>query len=136
MKRSLLIMFLFTGLLLTAGAQDPPGKERIGSRIEALKIAFLTNKLNLSTEEAQRFWPVYNQYTREIRQVRIEQRQNKSSELDTEENILNIRKKYNAEFTKALNAGKANAFFAAEKDFGTLVQKELMERRELRKSRQ
>ncbi|MCD6111654.1 MAG: hypothetical protein J7J86_00130 [Bacteroidales bacterium] len=31
-------------------------------RIESLKIAYLTEKLMLTTEEAQNFWPVYNKY--------------------------------------------------------------------------
>ncbi|MDP5230243.1 MAG: hypothetical protein NWQ38_07610 [Cellulophaga sp.] len=31
-------------------------------QIKTLKIAFLTEKLNLSTKEAQSFWPIYNSY--------------------------------------------------------------------------
>lgn len=30
------------------------------------KIAFLTTELDLSTKEAQEFWPVYNEYMKEI----------------------------------------------------------------------
>ena len=33
-----------------------------GGRLKAYQIAYLTNKLNLKPEEAQRFWPVFNQY--------------------------------------------------------------------------
>lgn len=32
-------------------------------KIKSLKIAFLTERLNLSTQEAQAFWPLYNEYT-------------------------------------------------------------------------
>ncbi|WP_149276124.1 hypothetical protein [Pareuzebyella sediminis] len=32
-------------------------------KIKSLKIAFLTERLNLSTQEAQEFWPLYNAYT-------------------------------------------------------------------------
>lgn len=103
-----------------------------GGRIESLKIAYLTKKLNLSPEEAQRFWPIYNNYAGEIRQARVEQRQNQASEIDTEEKILKIRKKYNTEFGKALSADKVNTFFRSEKEFSTYVQKELSERRQLR----
>ena len=35
------------------------------SRMKAEKIAFLTQELDLSPEEAQVFWPVYNQYWKE-----------------------------------------------------------------------
>ncbi|WP_315820109.1 hypothetical protein [Paraflavitalea speifideaquila] len=72
--------------------------------MEALKIAYLTQKLNLSTEEAQRFWPIYNKYAAEIRKVRVDGRLNKEDEIEIEEKLLNIRKKYNGEFTKALSA--------------------------------
>ena len=122
-----LVPILFLICTLSLHAQDGEG-----SRIEALKIAYLTKKLNLSPQEAQRFWPIYNNYASELRQARTEQRNNKTSEIDTEEKILNIRKKYNKEFSGALNADKVNAFFRSEKEFGNYVQKELSERRQLR----
>ena len=34
---------------------------KIAERIKTQKIAFITEKLNLSSEEAQQFWPVYNE---------------------------------------------------------------------------
>jgi len=37
-------------------------KEQKLERIKAQKMAFITNKLNLSSEEAQLFWPVYNDF--------------------------------------------------------------------------
>jgi len=102
-----------------------------GSRLEALKIAYLTKKLDLSTEEAQRFWPIYNQYTEEIRQTRLDAIKDHWDEIRLEENILNIRKKYNTEFGKALSPDKVNMFFKSEKEFGNFVQKEI-ERRQLK----
>ena len=42
-----------------------------GNRLEALKIAYITNKLNLSPEEAQKFWPIYNQYSLELKVARL-----------------------------------------------------------------
>ena len=38
--------------------------------ISAMKISFLTQKLNLTPREAQVFWPVYNQYEDELESVR------------------------------------------------------------------
>jgi hypothetical protein len=130
MKKLLLIIGMLVGVAVGAVAQDDADKAGgDGGRIEALKIAYLTKKLNLSTEEAQKFWPIYNQYMSEIRKTRIDARQNKSDVLGTEEKILDIRKKYNGEFNKALSTEKVNQFFKAEKEFGTVLQKELMERR-------
>jgi hypothetical protein len=130
MKHLLTILFLICTLSLFSQQNNPD--ETDGSRIEALKIAYITKKLNLSPDEAQRFWPIYNNYANEMREVRREQRKNNTSELETEEKYLRIRKKYNTEFSRALNPDKVNTFFRSEKDFGNFVQKELSERRQLR----
>ncbi|WP_276480423.1 hypothetical protein [Paraflavitalea pollutisoli] len=133
MKKLLLIVSLFLTLASAVVAQsDDDDKKTPGGRVEALKIAYLTQKLNLSPDEAQKFWPIYNKYAAEIRKVRIDGRVNKETEIEIEEKMLAIRKKYNSEFTKALSPEKVNAFFKAEKDFGTVLQKELMERRQQR----
>jgi hypothetical protein len=122
MKKHLLILLLAWGSLFNVHAQD-------GQRLQALKIAYLTKKLDLSPEEAQRFWPIYNKYTEEIRGIRQEQKQNNGTEIDTEDKILGVRKKYNVEFSKALTAEKVNTFFRVERDFGNIIQRELQERR-------
>jgi hypothetical protein len=131
MKKIILIIVMALGISAVSLAQDDndAGQKGAGSRIEALKIAYLTKKLNLSTEEAQKFWPIYNEYMGEIRKTRLDARQNQEGEIPTEEKLLNIRKKYNGEFNKALSSEKVNTFFKAEKEFGTVLQKELMERR-------
>jgi hypothetical protein len=131
MKKIILILVMALGISAVSLAQDDndAGQKGNGSRIEALKIAYLTKKLNLSTDEAQKFWPIYNEYMGEIRKTRIDARQNQEGEIPTEEKLLNIRKKYNGEFNKALSSEKVNTFFKAEKEFGTVLQKELLERR-------
>lgn len=35
-------------------------------RIEALKTAYFTQQLELTSEQAQRFWPIYNNYSQEM----------------------------------------------------------------------
>jgi hypothetical protein len=86
MKKFLLIIAVFIGLMATVTAQDNKGGngKNDGSRIEALKIAYLTKKLNLSTEEAQKFWPIYNKYSDEIRAARIEAKTSNEKEINTE----------------------------------------------------
>lgn len=39
-------------------------------RIRALKVAFITDKLKLTPEESEKFWPVYNQYEAEHKRIR------------------------------------------------------------------
>ena len=58
MKKIILIIVMALGISAVSLAQDDDaGQKGNGSRIEALKIAYLTKKLNLSTEEAQKFCP-------------------------------------------------------------------------------
>ena len=35
-------------------------KEQIKEKIYALKVAFITNELSLTSSEAEKFWPIYN----------------------------------------------------------------------------
>jgi hypothetical protein len=123
MKRFLLFAFLLM-IGINMRAQN-------GNRLEALKIAYLTNKLNLSPEEAQKFWPIYNQYSLELKIARMKAINNKSSEIELDENLLNIRKKYSTLFSQVLPPAKVDTFFKSEKEFGHFVEKE-MERRQLR----
>lgn len=136
MRTILLITTFFTLLGFKGLAQDEENSNKKGGKLEALKIAYLTKRLNLSPDEAQRFWPVYNQYASEMKEARMEQKEKKVPELETEEKILKIRKKYNTEFTKALNAEKVNKFYSSEREFGEYIKKELMERRQMRQQMQ
>ena len=62
----LLILFLF---LNTISAQ-----RESNDRVHSLKIAFITEKLNLSATEAQSFWPVYNAHRKQMRSVKSKKR--------------------------------------------------------------
>src|SRR5215213_4276039 len=129
MKRIILLISMFVwsaGLVL---AQEG-GEQHEGGKLQAYQIAFLTKKLNLTPEEAQRFWPVFNRYEDEIRITRQQNKQ--STEVELEEKVVNIRKKYFDEFSKVLNREKADRVFKADKEFRDVVRKELMERRQLR----
>jgi hypothetical protein len=125
MKAFLLLYGIIFTLYFSAYAQP-------GENIQVLKIAYISKQLNLNPEEAERFWPIYNQYTQEIRKTRLDAIGNKEDEIVTEEKIVNIRKRYSNEFSRVLPQGKVNLFFRSEKQFGASVQRELMERRQLR----
>lgn len=62
---TLIVLFVLTvfGFSLHAQEKDQYIKmEQNKEKIEAQKVAFITNKLDLSVEEAEKFWPVYNNY--------------------------------------------------------------------------
>jgi hypothetical protein len=54
--------FLFSGIVGFATAQPPAGVEdgKKREKIESLKRAYLTDHLELSVAEAEKFWPIYN----------------------------------------------------------------------------
>ena len=118
-------------LAVTAFAQDNENEQKpTGERLQALKIAYITKKLNLTPEEAQRFWPVYNQYEAELKKVRQDGNAKGVPIIEIDEQVLNIKKKYNGEFIKAVGAPRTDQFFKAEKEFGAFVTKELIQRRQ------
>ena len=46
------------------------GQRKDNDRIRAFKTAFITNALDLSSKEAQEFWPIYNEYNKTIHKVK------------------------------------------------------------------
>lgn len=129
MKKYLLTWLMFFGVMAMAVAQDEDEKAG-GGRLEAMKIAWLTKKLNLSPEEAQKFWPVYNQYIKEIQKTRNDARTNNDDDLKVQQKMLDVRKKYEGEFGKAVSKEKVNTFYRAEREFLAEVQKRVLERRQ------
>jgi hypothetical protein len=121
MKKILLFLSVFVGISYICAAQPPREK------IKALKVAFITKELNLTSGEAEKFWPVYNEYFAEIEKVL---KGNETDELKKEEAILNIRKKYKPEFKKVLNDdARVNKVFSIDKNFKEVLRKEMEQRR-------
>ena len=116
---------MFSGTFSLANAQANRGGR--SEKVDALKIAFLTQKLQLTSAEAEKFWPVYNQYEDELQGVR---RDNKTGDmLEGEQKLLDIRKKYKGSFEKILGPQKVNTLYGAEKEFRNILIKRLKERK-------
>lgn len=56
----LMAMLLGSTLIWAQPGPNAPGMSR--EKIERLKIAFITEELDLSVEEGQQFWPLYNEF--------------------------------------------------------------------------
>jgi hypothetical protein len=41
-----------------------------GDKVELLRVAFITKKVELTDAEAEKFWPVYNEYNDKIKAIR------------------------------------------------------------------
>jgi len=81
-------LLLLIGLFFTSSffAQDD-------EQIHALKVSYFTSELNLSSAEAERFWPVYNRNTQKYNSIKngiwasIKNRLDRIDELTDEESI-------------------------------------------------
>ena len=83
------ILGLVFCLFLTALVVNAQGnKERINEKIEARKVAFITKKLELTTEEAQQFWPLYNEFEKEKQTITKQYRGNRSFNLMSDEELI------------------------------------------------
>ncbi len=123
MKKFLLSTLFFLNIGYICFAQ--PGNRQ--NKIEVIHVAYMTKELSLTTEEAEKFWPVYRLYKEELVNVR---KVSTNDEVVLDENILNIRKKYKQEFKKVLGANdRVNKVFLAEKSFRELLRNELIKRR-------
>jgi hypothetical protein len=131
MKKIIILITIGIAIVSTGLAQNL--RQGDAGTVEAIKIGYFTKQLSLSPDEAQKFWPIYNQYVNEIRQTRQQNRD--LDEVSLEEKIVNIRKKYKTEFSKALSPDKVNQFFKVEKDFNNFIRKEMQDRNQLRRNR-
>lgn len=127
--KKLYFILSFLTVSLFAKAQEeqiqiPDEKQQ--EKIEALKVAFITKELDLTADEAQKFWPVYNQYSKELRST-ISDNQDV---IDRDEKVLNLRKRYRDQFTKVLGPDRMNRMFNAEARFRQLLIKSLRRQRQ------
>ena len=123
MKKFLLYISMLICSISLAHAQTDPAKRE--GKIQALYIAYITQQLKFTEDEAQKFWPVHAQYDNEIKAVRED-----LNELDRQQAALNVKKKYQDRFIKILGAERVNDFFKTDAEF----RKKMIER--LRKMRQ
>lgn len=124
-KFYLILSFVCFAVIVNAQDTAPEISEKKKQDIEALKVAFISKELELTPDEAQKFWPVYNQYEKEIA-VAVK---GNDDVLDRDEKVLNIRKKYKDQFTKVLgNQQRVNQLFNAQNKFRKLLIKALQKR--------
>jgi hypothetical protein len=126
MKKYLLFLIAIFGSFSFVMAQN--NNSQRGEKIKALKIAFITQKLQLTSAEAEKFWPVYNQYDNEIRQLRSNNRN--GDVLENEQKLLDTRKKYKSSFEKILGPQRLNDLYNAERDFRNVLIRRLKEQRQ------
>lgn len=123
--------------LIPFGSVAQESRQERFERIEAEKVAFITKELDLTSREAQRFFPAYNEYRKELYAMLEADRrklqdngkkQTRMDELERETKILAIKKKYRDRFTDIVGQARASRFFEAEREFREKLMQELRRR--------
>lgn len=96
-----------------------------GDRVRALRIAYITDKIHLSSQQSEQFWPLYNRYQDEIRAIRRDDRI--EDDIAMSEAILDVKKKYKVEFLKVISQEQLTALYKAEREFKAMLIKRLEE---------
>lgn len=145
MKKALLIFILLWSLNLVA-------QHDRREHLKSLKIAFITEQIDLSEKEAQQFWPIYNAHENELNEIRFQDiraiRMQIRNQIDSmsEEKAKDLLNKLNAaesrmhaleaDFTKKLegviSSKKIILLRIAEEDFKRKMLEELKNRRKER----
>lgn len=66
MKKIALLLLLFCGIISAQNSRQ--------EKIKAIKTAFITERLDLSSKEAEKFWPIYNAYEDKLNGLRRSER--------------------------------------------------------------
>lgn len=131
-----LVLFLWSIIFpMLLNAQGGARIQEKKDNIEAQKIAYITKEIGLTADEAQKFWPVYNQAQKEKQEVRKMRRESvkqgkridemSDAELQkamdaiftAKQKELDIDKQYHAKYLSILPAKKVAKLYQAEEKF-------------------
>ena len=141
MKKYIFLLITLFITSLTSFAQDGPLRERFKQKkeqVKSLKIAFITNELDLTPDEAAKFWPLYNAFEDKQQEIRKQKMKafmdrkddnsiDKLSEKEaatmlsqmesTEEELYQLKKKFITNLKGVLPATKILKLKKAEEEF-------------------
>lgn len=147
MKTKIIFPIIF--LLVTSLSFSQGFKEK-KEKVKALKVAYITEQLELTTDEAQKFWPIYNAFDENQSELRHEKMRSildrfkpgnveKLSEKDAsnslaqmekiEEDLFNLKKKFIKDLQGVISAKKIIKLKKAEEDFNRELLKQMREKR-------
>jgi len=132
------ITLLITAIAFTLStfAQHKEMDKDKREQVEAQKVAYLSRSMELTPDEAKVFWPVYDQYDKQLHELRKEHRESMKSkgkdlselsdaeiealidkEMEIKEEELDVRKKMHTELKKLIGPRKVAMLYRAEKEF-------------------
>lgn len=153
MKKYIFILITLSITSLTSFAQDGPLRERFKQKkeqVKSLKIAFITNELDLTPDETAKFWPLFNAFEdkqQEIRKQKLkayldrtdDETIDKLSEKEattllsqmenTEDELYQLKKKFVANLKGILPATKILKLKKAEEEFSKKLLKQYRDKK-------
>lgn len=149
----ILLWTSFTAAILVTNTLDAQGSRRpVLEKLEAQRVAYITNELELSTQEAQSFWPVYNEFKAEeeamkasfrgkfsgpsrLKELSDEEAQKHiNSMLEFEQKQLDLKVKYTKKLIAVLPVQKVAMLPEAERGFREKIVRRISERNEWRRN--
>lgn len=149
MKYLSFILF-FICLAVSAMAQDDDAgieqDPKARARIDAARAAFITERLGLTTEEAERFWPVYREFAnkrQELRKEYVAARRSGTSDqelvdlgLKIKQQELDLEKDYSGRMMNVISAQKLMNLRTAEREFTRIILQQIQQRQQQTERRQ
>lgn len=137
-------------ICFTVSAFAQPRIKQKMEQVKSLKVAFITNELNLTSDESAKFWPLYNAFEdkqRELRKQKVSKylERRDDSEIDAmsdkeasallvqmennEEEMYQLRKRFIASLKGVLPAVKIIKLKKAEEDFNRKLLQQYREKK-------
>ena len=145
MKKLINIILLLALVIPTLAQEEQVKDPKAREKIKAYEIAFITDRLGLTPEEAEKFWPIYREFSNkrlELKQQFENARKNPDPKRTQEENEkqlidlrlqlkqreLDLEKEYSGRILNTIPPQKLLALRKAEQDFRSLVIKQIQQR--------
>ena len=144
--KSVVVLVLFVGFAFSVNAQDSELKLNREQEIKSQKIAFFSDKIGLTPEEAQIFWPIYNDYWAKKNKIISTRKEemtyfaNQSDNMSNDEmiryadkyigfemNLAELLDEYHVKFKKILPIDKVMKIYLADYEFKTYLLKKIRE---------
>jgi hypothetical protein len=146
MKNTILLIVFTLISVVTFGQRverDSVRSPQAREKIRAAHAAYITERLQLTSSEAEKFWPVYREYGQKRRQLRDTLREARKSGVDEKRLLdldlkikqqeLDLEKEYAHRFEGIISADKVAKLQQAEADFRKLLLRQIQERQHRRR---
>lgn len=95
-------LILLVTIMFCISSSFGQSRSETREKIKALKVAYLTEQLQLTKQEAEKFWPIYNNYDEKLTQLRINDRYAIKKKIEASGGKENMSEKEAKEITQTI----------------------------------